>query len=426
MSGLERDGFLNYYGLQRFGTFNKGTHEVGVKMLRMDWKGAVDEIMDYDDSLASISDSEAVEKIQVSRDEYDRSRACRMFAEAISSYSEDAGEEYDKKLQEALFIMPRKFLAETAVITAAKERVGGSVKKLDYLQTLMRIPRGLRLMYVHSYQSYVWNHVASERIRRFGREGVVEGDLVLIEGSTQEQGVNGEKEEHVDEDMDLVDQDGELVVRDMSNTGAFVSLSTKLTRTAEDGDDPFQRARPLTAEEAASGKFSIRDIVLPTPGYDVVYPENLLKEAYRELMAKDGLDPMNMRRSVREVSLSGAYRKVIGAVLGPVEWDVKQIRGLQQCVETDLERVQKERKAKKEHEKGPVEVGQDEGREKLADEGQPIEGEREDVAEESSKLAVVLRLQLGTSMYATMALREVMKEGGIQSYQPEFGHATQR
>jgi len=36
------------------------------------------------------------------------------------------------------------------------------------------------------------------------------------------------------------------------------------------------------------------------------------------------------------------------------------------------------------------------------------------------KLAVVLKLQLGSSQYATMALRELMKSGGLKSYVAEF------
>jgi tRNA(Glu) U13 pseudouridine synthase TruD len=32
-------------------------------------------------------------------------------------------------------------------------------------------------MYVHAYQSYVWNAVVSERIRRYGSDAPVVGDL---------------------------------------------------------------------------------------------------------------------------------------------------------------------------------------------------------------------------------------------------------
>jgi tRNA pseudouridine13 synthase len=41
-------------------------------------------------------------------------------------------------------------------------------------------------------------------------------------------------------------------------------------------------------------------------------------------------------------------------------------------------------------------------------------------AEEARRIAVVVRLQLGSSQYATMALRELMKAGGVRAFRPEF------
>lgn len=47
----------------------------------------------------------------------------------------------------------------------------------------LQIPRNNRLMYIHSYQSYVWNTMVSRRIEEYGLRPVP-GDLVLKGGMT--------------------------------------------------------------------------------------------------------------------------------------------------------------------------------------------------------------------------------------------------
>ncbi len=49
----------------------------------------------------------------------------------------------------------------------------------NYCQALQQIPRNTRTMYVHSYQSRLWNAAASHRIKTYGAEKAVAGDLVL-------------------------------------------------------------------------------------------------------------------------------------------------------------------------------------------------------------------------------------------------------
>ena len=45
----------------------------------------------------------------------------------------------------------------------------------------------MRTMYLHAYQSYVWNRLASERVERFGVDAPVVGDVVSAELSADDE-----------------------------------------------------------------------------------------------------------------------------------------------------------------------------------------------------------------------------------------------
>jgi tRNA pseudouridine13 synthase len=289
------------------------------------------------------------------------------------------------------------------------------------LGALLSIQRNLRLMYVHAYQSLVWNRAAGERWKLF-QDAVVEGDLVLV---------NEHKEQDVESGVagpdQGVDADGEIIVQPSGED------------RSSDRADAFERARALTANEAASGRYSILDVVLPLPGFDVLYPANASGDWYRTFMASGpggGLDPQDMRRKHKDFSLSGGYRKIL-ARIGP-DFDVQVHEyadggGDKQFVETDMERLNRAKQQKRQQpnsrqtpnmdqpfDEKPVPAAtvavEDEG---VRDEGGVGGGNGGGDASSVTRLAAVLKFQLGSSQYATMALRELSR-GGIQAYKADY------
>jgi tRNA pseudouridine13 synthase len=356
---LGERGFINYYGLQRFGSFDIGTDEIGKKLLQENLQAAVEMILAYSPLALSAAKGESA-TTNISSDDRNRALAIRTW--------EDTG-----NANKALAIMPKKFSAESSIIRQLGRGKNNIQHVNDWQGALSAVQRGLRLMYVHAYQSLVWNTAASERWNTYGDQ-VVAGDLVIdVRGDAG--GAND------------VDESGELIVRPASDDRAF-------------GEESFVRARPLSKDEANNGKYLVWDVVLPLPGFDVVYPANDIGQFYVDFMKSDiggGLDPHNMRRRWKDISLSGGYRKFMArpaALSGQVQ---SYASATEQLAETDLERLRGAEKKKKDP--------------------------REDVEpahDAPNKLAVILKMQLGSSQYATMALRELLKVGGLQAYKADF------
>ena len=383
---LRERGFLNFYGLQRFGTYATRTDVVGVKILKGDFQGACDAILEFSPNALNASSSEV--GILVGQD--DRARA-----EGINIYRTTS------RINEALDKIPRKFSAETNIIRHLGRH------KQDFVGALMGIQRNLRLMYVHAYQSLVWNLAVGERWRLYG-DKVVEGDLVLVN-------------EHKDKQTDNfpvpqqgVDADGEVVIEPSGDDRAY------------EKDDMFERARALTAEEASSGKYSIFDIVLPLPGFDVLYPVNESGTWYKTFMATEAggeLDPYDMRRKQKDFSLSGGYRKVLARIGEDWEMRVEEYAdgdGDKQFVETDMDKIKKgEQKDGGTLHSRPQDADGEGTAEVIEDPQNEVKTRVGANAQSRTRLAAVLKFQLGSSQYATMALRE-LSIGGIQAYKAEF------
>ena len=236
----------------------------------------------------------------------------------------------------------------------------------------------------------------------------------------------------------------------------------------------------MTAEEVASGKYSIFDVVLPLPGFDILYPAHML-QFYKDTMGSEQygrLDPLDMTRKWKEISLSGSYGKVLARPLEGYEWKVLSYdEENEQLVQTDLERLEAAKKARKgepanrntsveaedmvkdsagETTAPAVSVGnggdgelvltdaatlsagetaepnpsatvpETTGLDATTGDAQPelappaTDPEPPPQSKRRQRLAVILQFKLGTSQYATMALRELMKHGGAKEHKPDF------
>jgi tRNA pseudouridine13 synthase len=105
------------------------------------------------------------------------------------------------------------------------------------------------MFWINAYQSWIWNKMASERIKRLGPQPAV-GDLYQEDGQTREVKV--------------------------------VTDPTKVT---------------------------LGMIVLPLPGYDVEYPTNEIGDLYRSTLKADGVE--FKKDAVPEATAKGAYRNLV-------------------------------------------------------------------------------------------------------------------
>ncbi|KAG2171676.1 hypothetical protein INT43_008056 [Umbelopsis isabellina] len=319
---LKNKGFINYYGMQRFGTGSIPTHAVGRCVLNGDWKLAIDYIL-----------------MPRSTDRSDWAKARRIWIDT-----------HDAEL--ALKYFPRQATLEISVLKQLKKN------PTDFARAFGSIPRNMRLMYVHAYQSYVWNHAASERIRLYGADKVVVGDLVSLSN-------NLELDEAAQENEDTV-----------SNCYACRKPLVKVV--TEDNLD----------------KYTIFDVVLPQPGTKILYPANEVMDVYKSIMTISNLENTDCLVPIEPCWLSlhswtGKTQSIIELSV-PISLNIITSRSF---------------------------IRYDDPNKKLCrTDADILKGEAELNSSEGQYLALRLSLSLSTSQYATMALREIMKQQTSAGY----------
>lgn len=138
-------------------------------------------------------------------------------------------------------------------------------------------------MYIHAYQSLIWNEIASRRIAAHGLK-LCEGDLVYVD--TMEV-----CDDHLDDEIEMNDDEdgGGEGDGDEQPTNASTDQASQVSR--------FQAmVKALTQADIDSNKYSIFDVVLPLPGHDITYPSNECAQWYEDRLKRDNLSSELLKR----------------------------------------------------------------------------------------------------------------------------------
>ncbi|XP_016396061.1 pseudouridylate synthase 7 homolog-like protein [Sinocyclocheilus rhinocerous] len=233
VENVKNRGFVNYYGPQRFGSGScVQADQVGLALLKEKMEASVKLFFTPEDG----------EDLQ--------NKAKRHFLLTGNA-------------KESLALMPA-YKARERLMLRALHRYGNGQE--GCIRGWLSLPHSMRVFYLHSYCSRVWNEAAKYRLQKLGFKPV-QGDLVWA-GS--EKGLNDTTEE----------------------------LNTP-------------QVHVVTSEEEKDEVFSLDQVILPMPGNSVKYPENLLGQWYQDRLAQDGLGPCRFRVTPLKLNVPGCYRPLL-------------------------------------------------------------------------------------------------------------------
>ncbi|OMH84042.1 Pseudouridylate synthase-like protein [Zancudomyces culisetae] len=359
---MKEKGYINYFGMQRFGTSAVGSHTIGLEIIRQNWKNVIDKILQR-----RIGD----------RQEMDMARAIW---------------EETKDPKQALEALPYSgCVAEKCVLNHFVK----NKKPNDFFGAFGSIPRNLRHMYVHAYQSYIWNITASERISLYGSAKPVVGDLVVCNYKATA--------------IELPPS--------ISGNTAQKKTPTKPRGSAPKENELFQEEDELLVNveyitDRNIAEYTILDVVLPTFGYDVKYPKNKVYSSYKSELNKDGINIDKLSSFFRDFNVAGNYRYLLERPTD-LTYEFNTCTSLDQDLQPSLSSTKRNLlksdfgiiPRSKEGSLSHEEV--QETTDSVASVVPPNSTENED-KRDTTHLALKVCFNLKKGCYATMALREIM------------------
>ncbi|CAL8139774.1 unnamed protein product [Orchesella dallaii] len=327
VESLKSQGFINYFGLQRFGSYEVSTHAVGKCVLQMKWLEAFDLILK-----PKSNDQEFMTR---AKHEWFTNRNPVAAIKIIPPWH--------RSIESNLLHGLAKYYA-----------------KNDLIGAFMRMPRNSRHLYIHSFQSFLWNQVASYRIKEMGLQPAV-GDIVFVD------------KEH----DDFYIQD----INDEADCGEEYD-----TELLSDAVPSRPAVKTLKSEDLPN--YTIYDVLIPIHGSQIRIQDSSIKDYYYELLKKEDLDT-DCFLKFKPVSdqPKGAYRRLL---IRPQNVSHKIMRysdsdPVDSFIQSELDKLS------------------------VKTQNETTESASNDTEDKTKdKICAIVEFSLPSSSYATMALREIM------------------
>ena len=276
---LNDKGFVNYFGMQRFGIGNIPTHIIGKCVIKKMWKEAFINIISTDKMMEAMKQA-GLETRDLYKEIFDL---------------EDKNKQMSI-ISDILLILP-KFSTESKLLINYKK-----TGKNSFQSSFKSLSKQLQILYPHSYQSYIWNLTVSYRLKKYGRQLII-GDIVKKHESLYQ-------EKNQEEDCDIPDDDNEDKNKSEDN---------KIEKMDKIFTDNFDY---ITEENI--NKFSFDDLVIPIVGYEIYYPKNDIKDYITELLKKDDLSFKDFEYQAINFNATGYFRKVVEKPLNKLTYEIVQ------------------------------------------------------------------------------------------------------
>ena len=212
-------GFPNYFGVQRFGAVRPVTHRVGERLVRGDIKGAV---MTY----ISFTTDEEEERLRLIRERFQKAD--------VSEWAE---------IRQT---MPPAMAFERMMLSKLIENPE------DWVGAIEILPANLQMMFVHAYQSLLFNEMLSRRMDAgLPLNMPVEGDIIIP--------LDANKIPLHENPILTTSKNIDLVTRQVRSGRAFVTI----TLFGSDGELAEGEMGEIERKVIEENKLSHEDFVIP-------------------------------------------------------------------------------------------------------------------------------------------------------------------